>query len=422
MINKLEVKNFKCLKELNINLKKLNILSGINSSGKSSVVQTLLLIKQSIDQIPKLKESSELLETYSKINGLKSYVDSIELAGKVETISDDFLKVKSMINSFNQLQKIIDDFNFPLKKIQLKGDYIDAGQPKDLLYEEAYDDIIGFKLDYNDSNLRIDCDITNITQSDSIPCKVKLSGNKNINFYKDKSFQYLSADRVGPQNLYDFSLDVISNGNIGSRGEYFAHYLAENRHTDLFISNLICPGVESKQLLPNASAWLAKISNGISIDPEIMSDLQKVKLRYQYFNNSKKLFPKNIGFGISYVLPVIVSILKSKPGDLIIIENPESHLHPAGQTEIGKLCSIASNNGVQIIVETHSDHFLNGIRVAAKERMIQADDVEIYFFSRNHENLASKIDNPKMNQEGKISSWPIGFFDEWDNQLDKLLW
>ncbi|MCR2307254.1 AAA family ATPase, partial [Salmonella enterica] len=71
---------------------------------------------------------------------------------------------------------------------------------------------------------------------------------------------------------------------------------------------------------------------------------------------------------------------------MLIIENPESHLHPAGQSLMGKLCSIAANNGVQLIVESHSDHFLNGIRVAVKQKVVAADDVKVFFLQRDVHN------------------------------------
>jgi hypothetical protein len=93
------------------------------------------------------------------------------------------------------------------------------------------------------------------------------------------------------------------------------------------------------------------------------------------------------GFGLTYVLPVIVLILKAKPGDFIIVENPESHLHPAGQAKIAEMYAIAANNGVQIIVETHSDHFLNGVRVATKNKVIAPDKSQIYFFEKQKDSL-----------------------------------
>lgn len=132
--------------------------------------------------------------------------------------------------------------------------------------------------------------------------------------------------------------------------------------------------------------------------------------------------PQNIGFGVTYTLPIIVLLLKAKKGDVIIIENPETHLHPAAQSEIAKLCCKVASEGVQLILETHSDHFLNAVRVAIKEKIISSDSSQIYFFNKDEENNDIIIENIKVNSEGKIEKWPKGFFDEWDLQLEKLLW
>jgi len=132
--------------------------------------------------------------------------------------------------------------------------------------------------------------------------------------------------------------------------------------------------------------------------------------------------PQNVGFGLTFVLPVLTSILRASEGDLIIIENPEAHLHPGGQAVLGQLCSIAADNGVQLFVETHSDHFLNGVRVAVKERMIDYQDVKLFYLERHPGNIhESLVVSPEIDESGRISCWPKGFFDEADIQLEKLL-
>jgi predicted ATPase len=84
--------------------------------------------------------------------------------------------------------------------------------------------------------------------------------------------------------------------------------------------------------------------------------------------------------------------------------------------------AIAANNGVQIIVETHSDHFLNGVRVATKNKIITPEKSQIYFFEKEKNGLNTIPRSINIDVDGKLSDWPKSFFDEWDNQLDKLLW
>lgn len=73
----------------------------------------------------------------------------------------------------------------------------------------------------------------------------------------------------------------------------------------------------------------------------------------------------------------------ARPGDMVLIENPESHLHPKGQSAIGRLLAATAANGVQIFCESHSDHIINGVRVAVKEGIIQQNQLAVYYFSRD---------------------------------------
>ena len=85
----------------------------------------------------------------------------------------------------------------------------------------------------------------------------------------------------------------------------------------------------------------------------------------------------NVGFGLSYTLPVIVALL-APAGALCLIENPESHLHPKGQTKLAELAVRASRAGVQVFVETHSDHFMDGVRIAVRSRLdLVAVEIEV---------------------------------------------
>ena len=153
--------------------------------------------------------------------------------------------------------------------------------------------------------------------------------------------------------------------------------------------------------------------------------MDSVALNYQEKAVSYASKPRrsmNVGFGITYALPVIVSLLKLKQDDLLIIENPEAHLHPGAQGLIGHLIARAASIGAQIIIETHSDHILNGIRVAVKEKFIPAEKTSVFFFSRENvgPSYHTNVFKPVIGMDGSIDYWPDGFFDEWDKALTKL--
>ena len=91
--------------------------------------------------------------------------------------------------------------------------------------------------------------------------------------------------------------------------------------------------------------------------------------------------PVHTGFGLTQVLPIVVAALSADEGDILLVENPEVHLHPAGQALMGQFLAKVALAGVQVIVETHSDHILNGVRVAvASKQLLGANDVAIHFF------------------------------------------
>ena len=142
--------------------------------------------------------------------------------------------------------------------------------------------------------------------------------------------------------------------------------------------------------------------------------------------------PQNVGLGISYVLPVLVTILTAMPGAIIIIENPEAHIHPHGQAKLGELIARAAAYGVQVFVETHSDHVINGVRVAVRDGILKPEDVNIAFFERKEQlkenpvddsdmEIFSEVRNIQVDANGSLSEYPEDFMDEWNNQLMELM-
>jgi predicted ATPase len=104
----------------------------------------------------------------------------------------------------------------------------------------------------------------------------------------------------------------------------------------------------------------------------------------------------------------------------VIIENPEAHLHPKGQSKVGELIGLAASCGVNLYVETHSDHVLNGIRICVKRKLLKPEDLIINYFKRNNNEHTAKISQIPINNNGGIDYWPEGFFDQMDNDFEIL--
>ena len=241
------------------------------------------------------------------------------------------------------------------------------------------------------------------------------------------NFQYLKSDRTGPQTDYQTSYgEVINDRQVGIDGGLAVHYLNVFGNDKVLQKALHHPNAKSDALIHQVDAWLGEITPGVKLNTTEIPGTDKVLLDFQFEAGSlftSRFRPKNVGFGLSYVLPVIIALVSIKNDKLIILENPESHIHPRGQAELGKLIALASANGAQCIVETHSDHILNGIRVAVKEKLIDKQHVSISYFERvtQKEEQFTKLTDIKVDENGELSDYPQNFLDEWSNQLFKLM-
>lgn len=364
MISKISVKNFKSLKDIGMEIKPLNILMGLNGMGKSSFIQILLLLKQ------------------------------------------------SMIQRSN--------------KLSLNGHLVKIGKGKDALYQFSKDEFIGIKIKYDDDFEHFAFFKYKPESELLVTDKVKEFMENDILIENLVKFQYLTADHIGPQEVYETNENRVSVSEIGERGQYVAHFLHLNGYRQKIAKNLHHPGSNDNSLINQVNAWLNEISTGAKVNVVEVPHIDKILLNYQFKmgNELTSTFkPANVGFGISFALPVIVSLLLPSKNKIIILENPESHIHPRGQAELGKLIALAAANGATLFVETHSDHILNGIRVAAKEKLIDNNDINISFFDKitTQDEQYSRITNIKVDKNGELSDYPDNLLDEWNNQLLKLI-
>ncbi len=370
MIKNITIENFKLFKRTTLELKPLNLFTGLNSTGKSSVIQVLLLLRQS-------QQSGVLQGT----------------------------------------------------GLNLKGNLVELGTGKDIFNQFAgKDELVKIKL--NEPNHTYYWDFKYRTDYDILPLNNRSDSTDNFLSFSlfNRNFQYLNTEHIVPHNTYKKSeFEVVQNRQIGKHGEYAVHYLSEYGLEPIQYTNLIHPKAKSNRLLHNVEAWLNEISPGVRVIVEDIKGLDLVRLSFQYeddngYTNEYK--PINVGFGITYALPVVVALLTINPDKLIIIENPESHIHPRGQAKIGELIALSTANNCQMFIETHSDHILNGIRVAIKEDKLQHSKATIYYFDRTsnikaeHESVITTI---KIDKNGELSEYPENLLTEWTNQLLKLM-
>jgi predicted ATPase len=126
----------------------------------------------------------------------------------------------------------------------------------------------------------------------------------------------------------------------------------------------------------------------------------------------------NVGFGLTQAFPIFVEVLAASAGDLLLIENPEVHLHPGGQSRMGRFLALAAASGVQIVLETHSDHVLNGIRLAVRSGLVPAERVVFHYLTSKEQQVV--LNMVRIEQDGTIRDWPKGFFDQFEEDLAAL--
>lgn len=365
MITNLELKNFKCFKKIKISLSNINILTGINGMGKSTIIQSILLIKQS--------------------------------------------------------GKIFDES----KELLLNGKYVNLGLGQDVLYEKADDDEIEINLSVDNASEKSIYGYS--ARRDALPLMdVNIDGDIESLYRTIDRIVYLSAYRIPPRMTYGIENDdYLEKREFSKEGEYAVQYLKMHDGDTVINSNVIIGDGVNITLAAQVNEWLNMISPGVSPIIAVNQSARNVELRYEYIedrNKTNSYKSVNVGFGITYVLPIVVALVSSKPNDIIIIENPEAHIHPRGQRMLGELIARAGAGGAQVIVETHSDHILNGIRVATKKGLANSRSIGIFFFYRdNDDSYAHKVIKPILGSDGRIDDWPDGFFDEWDNALMELL-
>jgi predicted ATPase len=324
-----------------------------------------------------------------------------------------------MIQVFLLLQQSYEKFG-SLNKLSTWGKYVNLGLSNDIIYDYAEEgaEKISFSLQREGEN-PLSLDYSYVPGKDILEGSTTATETE-IHLPWDM-VEFLAADRIVPQTIYS---TIREDDSLGVHGENAINFLEE--YGDSYeVAPCFYNGTQNKSLLYYVNWWMDKLFNGFNLYSNRILEADAVSLRYK--EKSRDLLGNahravNVGFGITYVLPILIALLKAKKGDLIIIENPEAHLHPKAQRLMGELLVKAASTGAQIIIETHSDHILNGIRICAKKRYLDARQIKFFFFLR--EDVGSRFNvnvyTPILKQNGDIDIWPEGFFDEWDNALAEL--
>ena len=363
MITEIRLVNFKRFRALSLNTADLTVLTGANGAGKTSVLHSLLLARQMARQPGR---------NHVELNG----VDTLELGG-----------------------------------------------PEDVIHREAGDDLAAVEvLDTEGTSQRWSFRATSTADIRTLNAIVveRPDGYSGVLAKPAPHFSYLCAERLGPRDVLSASAADVAELDVGPRGEFVAQVLASFDRSRISAGRLTNSPAETQifSLLHQTESWMGKIVRPIQIDAEWFPNTSVTRLRFKTPGlRTEWTRAPNAGFGISYALPIIVAALRATVGGLLLVENPEAHLHPAGQSEIGGFLARIAADGAQVFLETHSDHVLNGIRVAVADgsATLLPEQVAIHFF-RAEDDEGPELQSMELQRTGQLSAWPAGFFDQ--AQLD----
>lgn len=395
MISNIGFENFKCLDKKGFKLSKINLFSGYNGKGKSSVMQSLLLLAQSIKNEP-------------------GRIDRLHL-------KDEFLN----LGEFDEL------LTNPFQKDTLSFDIgllTDTDHTLHLEYKKAEDPLIGELSDCVIDGKQYFDTAGTIGQNNAEPGRVTFITNLPvfINALFSSNVHYISADRKGPVHYVE-KQERPENHRVGCDGKYTINTLAT--YSDEVTKELNPPEAKvSMDLKEAASGWMNFIMGDgtICLNGEGKENGRHnnhnesvLSLGYKLQAGNREFQAYNVGYGYSYVLSIIVTALIARKGHIVIIENPEAHIHPSAQKKLTFLLAQLASSGVQVFIETHSEHIVNGFRLASlkEEFAITNQDICLYFFDKDF-----SVQRLEILPNGRIDRWPEGFFNQSQNDLAEIMY
>ncbi len=368
MIKRIDLNCFKCFEFLKLPTAELTLLSGGNASGKSSVLQALALLHQTMREH---EWSSRLM-----LNG-----DAVRLG----TVADVVDKVNGRRASGIGIQDEHNHYH-----------WIFSGERSDM------------SMSVESVKVGRDCTDNPQVLQHLLPHRV---GHAPASLaVRLRDLTYVTAERIGPRESYALA-DPLSAPVVGPAGEHTVSMLHLGRDAEVSVELALeeVPPTRLRQV----EARMRTFFPGCGLDVQQVPNANAVTLGLRTSDDTDFHRPIHVGFGITQVLPIVVAALSASTGDLLLIENPEVHLHPSGQTQMGQFLGDVARSGVQLIVETHSDHVLNGIRRAVKGERLTPDQVAIHFF-RPRSGDGAQVLSPQIDRNGGIDFWPNGFFDQFD--------
>jgi len=242
-----------------------------------------------------------------------------------------------------------------------------------------------------------------------------VTGDLDLGLGYEETLFYLSAERSGPEELASLNKTLA----IGQYGQFAIGHFELNKDKPLHDA-LIKPEAPAQTLKAQLAGWLSYITD-VACEPRTEKITStSVKLSFT-MGELGEVSPRNTGAGNSYLLKLLIMCLTAQPGHLLLIENPEIHLHPGAQSRLGSLLAFLAARGVQLIVETHCEHLINRVRYEVYQQQLNAQNVVLYYKPSVAEPFITLGILPSghfCDEHRQAVNFPTGFF---DSTLGELL-
>ncbi len=412
-ITGLSVSGFKSIAdEQHLDIRPLTILAGANSSGKSSFMQPLLLLKQTLEAPgdpgalwlggPNVKFTSaeQFLTRFSRDGG----EFSVGLfMGENDHIEMTYAYSKDSGFSAKQLVVSLDGDSFTIKTDMSHDDIVEilpsAIDDKRKHIEKQSKGSVRWTVNRDRCFLELELEQSNrplywFGPDEVIPLRSYYSLIQNV--------IHLPGLRGNPQR--DYARQAVGRRFPGTFDTYVASVIEQWQKSKSENLKSLGAALENMGL-----TWKVKAA------PlnDTMMELKVGRLPHSKRGGASDLVSiADVGFGVSQSLPVIVALLAAKRGQLLYLEQPEIHLHPLAQRKLAQELASAAKRGVIVIVETHSALLLREIQTLVAKNELPSKEVALHWFSRNVDG-ATTIQSAELDKNGAFGTWPVDF-DETD--------
>ena len=376
-IAEITLRNFKCFEALDLPCAPLTLLTGHNAGGKSTALQALLLLAQGLREAP----NTDLLPLNGTLVDLGAGGDVVHHAASAQGLS---------FGAATSVERVAWRFDFD-KRLSARG----LMRLRQLTY--AKDD-----------------EPVNVRSRRMLPpsfAKSKLVASL-------RRTMFISAEREMQLDAYPVPRSSAHmRGDVGHSGEFAPYWYLEFADDEVSPKRRH-PADNRETVRAQVDAWLNELFPGARAKAERLAEDAPVHLSFSLGQTSPWSKPANAGYGLSYAFPMLVTLLTAEPGSTVVIDSAEAHLHPRAQSAVGRLLARVAGSGLQILVESHSDHLLNGVRLAVRDALLKPTETAIHFFNRLDQ--ASSVTTVAIDKTGAISDWPNGFFDQTERDLASL--